>query len=107
MDKAKNDIILATLVKHCGSCKFEHIMEVAEEHHCDVAGAALTSLKRAKKVDFDSTVNSTNDPSCRTILIGGRDAIRSLWSSMFSVDRGRLLPSLRGLLRRTRRFVPA
>ena len=52
MDKAKNDIILATLAKHGGSCTFEQIMEVAEEHHCDVAGAALTSLKRAKKVDF-------------------------------------------------------
>eukprot|EP01043_Picozoa_sp_COSAG02_P050047 COSAG02_NODE_5095_length_4636_cov_17.414371_1_plen_438_part_10 len=53
MDKAKNDIILATLARHGGSCTFEQIMEVAEEHHCDVAGAALTSLKRAKKVDFE------------------------------------------------------
>jgi hypothetical protein len=30
MDKAKNDIILATLAKHGGSCTFEVIMEVAE-----------------------------------------------------------------------------
>jgi hypothetical protein len=53
MDRAKNDIILATLEKHGGTCTFQVIMDVAEEHHCDVASAALTSLKRKNKVDYE------------------------------------------------------
>ncbi len=53
MDKAKTEIVLATLAKHGGSCTFETIMAVAEEHHCDVAGAAINSLKRAKKLDYE------------------------------------------------------
>ena len=37
MDKAKNEIILATLDQHGGSTTFQVIMDVAEEHHCECA----------------------------------------------------------------------
>eukprot|EP01048_Picozoa_sp_COSAG05_P007210 COSAG05_NODE_503_length_9211_cov_44.051361_1_plen_268_part_00 len=53
MDLAKNEIILATLNAHGGSCTFQEIMGVAEEKHCDVASAALLSLKRDKKLSYD------------------------------------------------------
>ena len=53
MDKAKNEIILATLEKHGGSTTFQVIMDVAEEHHCDVCSAALNSLKRKGKVEYE------------------------------------------------------
>lgn len=53
MDRAKNNVILATLEKHGGTCTFQVIMDVAEEVHCDVASAALTSLKRKNKVDYE------------------------------------------------------
>ena len=53
MDKAKNEIILATLEKHGGSTTFQVIMDVAEEYHCDVCSAALNSLKRKKAVEYE------------------------------------------------------
>lgn len=53
MDKAKNEIILATLEKHGGSTTFQVIMDVAEEYHCDVCAAALNSLKRKKAVEYE------------------------------------------------------
>ena len=37
MDKAKNEIILATLDQHGGSTTFQVIMDVAEERHCECA----------------------------------------------------------------------
>ena len=53
MDKAKNEIILATLEKHGGYTTFQVIMDVAEEYHCDVCSAALNSLKRKKAVEYE------------------------------------------------------
>ena len=53
MDKAKNEITLATLEKHGGSTTFQVIMDVAEEYHCDVCAAALNSLKRKKAVEYE------------------------------------------------------
>ena len=54
MDKAKNDVILATIKNNGGSCTFQVIQDAAAEVHCDVASAALVSLQRAKAVSYES-----------------------------------------------------
>ena len=53
MDFAKDTIVLATLSAEGGSCTYERLFEVAEEHHCDVLAAAVLSLKKAKKISYD------------------------------------------------------
>ena len=56
MDTAKNNVVLGTLQRNGGSCSFQTIMDYAEQVHCDVTSAALLSLKREKKVDYDGNM---------------------------------------------------
>lgn len=65
MNRAKRDIIMATLAAKGGKCKnldrlrysqagsFFDLFEEADRQHCDVLTAALLSLKRAKVVTYD------------------------------------------------------
>jgi hypothetical protein len=53
MDLAKKEVVLATLSANGGACSFLDIMDAAEQRHCDVASAALASLKRKGKVEFE------------------------------------------------------
>ena len=46
MDKAKMDIVMATLKAQGGKCTFAFLFEEAEKAHCDVLSAALKSMKK-------------------------------------------------------------
>ena len=46
MDKAKMDIVMATLKAQGGKCTFALLFEEAEKAHCDVLSAALKSMKK-------------------------------------------------------------
>lgn len=53
MNKAKRDVIIEPLKSKGGSATFADLFLVAEEYHCDVLGAALMSLKRAKVIEYE------------------------------------------------------
>ena len=54
MDKAKMDIVMATLKAQDGKCTFAYLFEEAEKLHCDVLSAALKSMKKDKVIAFES-----------------------------------------------------
>ena len=49
MDKAKMDIVMATLKAKGGKCTFSYLFEEAEKAHCDVLSAALKSMKKVRQ----------------------------------------------------------
>eukprot|EP00465_Bigelowiella_longifila_P007617 CAMPEP_0185264028 /NCGR_PEP_ID=MMETSP1359-20130426/17051_1 /TAXON_ID=552665 /ORGANISM="Bigelowiella longifila, Strain CCMP242" /LENGTH=90 /DNA_ID=CAMNT_0027851983 /DNA_START=18 /DNA_END=290 /DNA_ORIENTATION=- len=44
--------IIDTLKEEKGSCKYDKLVEVGEEHHCDTVGAMLKILKKKKVIKF-------------------------------------------------------
>merc|ERR1711916_387082 len=44
--------ILDTLNESGGSCTYEKLVEVGEEHHCDTVGAMLKILKNRKVINY-------------------------------------------------------
>ena len=60
MNKAKNEVIIATLKSSNNECTFKVLFEAAEAAHCDVLTAALHSLKRKKVVGYDSEMPLLN-----------------------------------------------
>ena len=53
MNKAKNEVIIATIKANGNECTFKTLFDAADAAHCDVLTAALHSLKRKKVVAYD------------------------------------------------------
>ena len=52
LSQAHQQWIIDTLKQSDGSCTYEKLVEVGEEHHCDTVGAMLKILKQLKVISY-------------------------------------------------------
>eukprot|EP00966_Prymnesium_polylepis_P229167 5303101-Prymnesium_polylepis.1 len=68
MDKAKMNIVMATLKANGGKCTFTVLFDEAEKNHCDVLSAAIKSMKKVCHAASTQHCVCRTPPDCLPLL---------------------------------------